>query len=124
MKIKIDEKEIMVNDSNKNIVDIAADNGITILAPCYRNKKKHGCCNACMIEIDNEINYACGTKPKDGMEIIYDRPDLDVKRKEQLEKYVEAIRSNDISQNSCSTQENNCSQSNETSCCSSNTSCC
>jgi len=39
MKIKIDGNEIMVSDINKNIVEIAEENGITITAPCFRNKK-------------------------------------------------------------------------------------
>lgn len=101
MKIKIDEKEIMVEDSTKNIVEIAEENAITIIAPCFRNKKKNGCCNACVIEIDGVQKYACGTKVEDGMNIVYDREDLKVLRKERLDKYAQAIKSADASANKC-----------------------
>ncbi len=47
MIIKIDEKEIAVTNPNKNIVKIGAENGITILAPCFRSKAQHGCCKVC-----------------------------------------------------------------------------
>ncbi|MFC1887826.1 hypothetical protein ACFLYK_03355 [Candidatus Cloacimonadota bacterium] len=42
MKIFIDSKEITVSDSNKNIVEIAAENGIVIPAPCFKEKRKYG----------------------------------------------------------------------------------
>ena len=101
MKIKIDNKEIIVKDNKKNIVEIAQENGISILAPCFRNKKKHGCCNVCVVEADGEQKYACNLKPKDGMDITYDRLDLEDLRKERLKKYTEAIQSGDTSGNTC-----------------------
>ncbi|MBK5243272.1 2Fe-2S iron-sulfur cluster-binding protein [Clostridium sp.] len=121
MKIKIDEKEIIVKDTTKNIVEIAEDNGITITAPCFRNKKKNGCCNVCVIEIDGVQKYACGTKPQDGMNIVYNRDDLILLRKERLEKFSQAIKSGDTSNNKCggidpNKQSSSCSCSG--SCCS------
>lgn len=101
MKIKIDGKEIVVKDPNKTLVDIGDENGVTILAPCHRNKKKHGCCNVCVVEIDGKQEYACNKKPQDGMDIIYNREDLDTLRKERLAKYTDAIKSGDTSSNSC-----------------------
>lgn len=98
MNIKIDDKTIQVNDPSKNIVEIAEENGITITAPCFRNKKKHGCCNVCVVEADGKQAYACNLKAKDGMEIIYNREDLSQLRKEQLDRYAEAIKSGDTSQ--------------------------
>ncbi|MCT4618259.1 MAG: 2Fe-2S iron-sulfur cluster-binding protein [Marinisporobacter sp.] len=124
MQIKIDGKEIMVTDPNKNIVEIGEENGITITAPCFRNKKKHGCCNACVIEIDGVQKYACGTKPQDGINITYNREDLTAIRKERLEKYAQAIQSGDTSSNKCSgTDPQNPSVSNS-SCGCSGSSCC
>lgn len=102
MKIKIDQKEIVVTDPNKNIVEIAEANGITITAPCFRNKKKHGCCNACVVEIDGIQNYACATKPQDGMNITYNREDLTDIRKVRLEKYAEGIKNNGNNECGCS----------------------
>ena len=126
MNIKIDDKIIQVNDPSKNIVEIAEENGITITAPCFRNKKKHGCCNVCVVEADGKQAYACNLKAKDGMEIIYNREDLSQLRKERLDQYAEAIKSGDTSQNTCggtdprtfSTSAScGCSSGSKTSCC-------
>lgn len=125
MKIKIDAKEILVKDANKNIVEVAAENGITITAPCFRNKRKHGCCGACVVEIGGVQKYACGTKPQDGMNIIYDREDLANLRKERLNKYAQAIKSGDANSNKCcgsdpqnpSTSNSSCSCSGSSCCC-------
>lgn len=93
MRIKIDGKEIVVEDQSKNIVEIADDEGITITAPCFRNKKKNGCCNACVIEVNGHQKFACASKAYDGMEIIYNREDLKELRKERFNHYAEAIKS-------------------------------
>lgn len=124
MKIKIDEKDIIVTDKNKNIVEIAEANGITITAPCYRNKKKNGCCKACIIETDGIQKYACGTKPQDGMNITYNREDLTILRKDRLEKYAQAIKNGDTSSNKrCCTNSINLTTS-KSSCGCSGSSCC
>ena len=125
MIIKIDEKEILVSDANKNIVEIGDENGITIIAPCFRNKRKHGCCNACVIEIDGIQNYACGIKPQDGMNIVYNRDDLANIRKERLEKYAQALKNNDTSKNTCcGTAPQNPTKNTSSCCCSGKSSCC
>jgi len=93
MNITIDGKQMAIKESAKNIVDIAGDNGITIIAPCYRNKRKHGCCNACLIEVNGEKKYACTTKPADEMEIVYNREDLVEERAKKLDEYVKNIKS-------------------------------
>lgn len=102
MKISIDNKEIIVKDSKKNIVEIAEDNGISIVAPCFRNERKNGCCKACIIEVNGERKFACGTKPADGMNIIYKRPDLKESRNEAIAKYINDIKENKASSCACS----------------------
>lgn len=123
MKIKIDGKEIVVTDPNKNIVEIGDENGITITAPCFRNKRKYGCCKGCVIEVDGVQKYACTTKPKDGMNIIYNREDLANIRKERIETYAQRIKNNDTSNSCCGTNPNILS-TNSCSCNCSDSSCC
>lgn len=77
-----------------NIVEIAKTAGIAISAPCFLLKKKHGCCKACVVEINNKQAYACGTTPTEGMKIEVNRDDLKKLRKERLLKYKDAIRKN------------------------------
>lgn len=92
VNITIDGKPITVNDKTKNIVEIAKEAGISIPAPCFLAKKKNGCCNSCVVEVDNKQAFACGTKPKDRMNIIVNREDLKSLRKERLLKYKEGIK--------------------------------
>lgn len=105
MKIKIDGQEMNVSDSTMNIVEIADHHGMTIIAPCFRNKKSHGCCKACVIEADGDIKYACGTKPYEGMEIVYDREDLADLRRQRLNTYGDALKTGDVSKNTCGSQD-------------------
>lgn len=126
MKITIDNKEINVKDSKKNIVEIAEDHGIAIVAPCFRNKRKGGCCKACIIEIDGAKKFACGTKPKDGMNIIYKRTDLKELRDKAIQEYLKVLNENKSS--SCGCNSNLDSQfetaDEENTCCGSNAECC
>jgi NADH dehydrogenase/NADH:ubiquinone oxidoreductase subunit G len=110
MKITIDGKEIKISDNDKNIVDVADREKISIPAPCYRANRKKGCCNACVIEVNGEKIYACSTKPLDGMNIIFARDDLKELRRERLTKYQEAIKdSGKGCECDCSGEVNTCS---------------
>ena len=121
MKIKIDGNDIRVDskDQNKNIVEIAEKNGISIVAPCYRTNHKYGCCNACLILVNGQRKYACGTKPYDGMEIIYKNHDLQSERKVKLKIYADKIKDGKQDSSCCSPSE----ESNNESCCEGETSC-
>lgn len=123
MKITIDQKQILVSDAGKNIVEIAEENGITITAPCFRNKRQNGCCKACVIEVDGKQRYACGTKPRDDMTVIYNREDLAVLRKERLNKYAQAVLSGNSTNNCCGAGQQN-TNADESSCGCSGSSCC
>lgn len=92
--IKIDEKSVHVANAALNIVEVAKTAGIAIPAPCFLAKKRHGCCMACVVEIDNKQVYACGTKPIAGMKIVVNRDDLKAIRKDRLLKYQQAIKNN------------------------------
>lgn len=122
MKINIDGKEILVEDAGKNIVEIADDNGISIMAPCFRNGRKGGCCNVCLVEIDGEEAYACGTKAKDGIDIVYDRDDLKVLRKERLAIYSTNLQNGNLSSSSCCGSDSESDKSSSCGC--SDSSCC
>jgi len=92
MKIAIDGKTIEINSDDKNIIDVADREKIGIPAPCFRANRSKGCCNACVVEIDGKNEYACATKPLEGMDIIVNRDDLKELRKERMVKYREALK--------------------------------
>ncbi len=87
IKLLFDGVEYEVSNST-NLVEAMDEKGVHILAPCLRNGRKKGCCKACIVEVDGKRNYACGLKPKDGMNIVYDRQDLKVDRKVAAKKYA------------------------------------
>jgi NADH dehydrogenase/NADH:ubiquinone oxidoreductase subunit G len=109
MNIAIDGKNAAVLSDDKNIVDVALRAGIGIPDPCHRSKNSRGCCQVCVVEIDGKHEYACATKPVDGMSVVVNRPDLIHLRKERLRKYREMPLK---SQNNCtcgpSTDSNGC----------------
>jgi len=115
MKITIDSKEIEIFGDDKNIVDVADRAKIGIPAPCYKDGRKKGCCKACLIEINGKKEYACSTKPIDGIDIIFKRKDLAQIRKERLLAYRDSqFRSTQDCECNCS--GNNCG-SGKTKCC-------
>jgi NADH dehydrogenase/NADH:ubiquinone oxidoreductase subunit G len=91
MKITLDNGQVAISPEDKNIIDVADRVGIGIPAPCYRDNGKGGCCKSCVVEIDGEKVYACGTKPQDGMNIIVKREDLELIGKERALAYREEV---------------------------------
>lgn len=89
MKITIDGRQIEISLEDKNIIDVADRAKIGIPAPCYRDKRRRGCCQVCLVEIDDVRKYACVTRPVDGMNIVVDRDDLNRIRKEKITEYRE-----------------------------------
>lgn len=83
----IDGTEIEASSHDNNLVDAADKADVRIPAPCYRTQKKGICCKGCVVEIDGEQQYACGTQPRNGMNIIVNRDDLKIIRRERLQEY-------------------------------------
>lgn len=112
MKIYLDDVMLNVDNPEDNIVTVARKNGITILAPCFTNQHKHGCCKTCLIEVDGKQAFACSTKPYDGMKIKYNDDKLNHQRIENLKVYgVDKPFISDKSKSSC------CDKSNDRNCC-------
>jgi len=99
--ISIDGKWMSVKPHHKTVVDVAKDNGIGIPAPCYLQGRKHGCCNGCVILIADEEKYACTIKPKNGLEIIFNTPELKEVRRERFRLYKEALESGEKLECNC-----------------------
>jgi len=109
MKVIIDGQELQIIDSDKNIVDIADRAHIGIPALCYRAERNKGWCKSCMVEINGKKQYACTTRSLDGMNIIVNREDLKQTEKEVIEKYREALKSENSGCNcKCSGDEGAC----------------
>lgn len=90
--VTIDGQVVEVTPFDNNILDIASRAEIRIPAPCYRDQRSKGCCNACVVEIDGQQKFACSTIPHNGMNIVVDRADLKAIRKQRLLEYKEGIK--------------------------------
>ena len=87
MKITIDQKEVEAKPEDKTLVDVADRAKAALPAPCYRANRSIGCCKVCVVEINGKQEYACATKPQDGMKVVINRDDLKALRKERLVQY-------------------------------------
>ena len=100
----IDGKPVEAVPGDKNIVDAADRARIGIPAPCYRNNRANGCCNACVVEINGIQKFACCTLPEAGMAVILNREDLKAIRRQRLIAY----RTGRKSDSSCGCSGDNC----------------
>ena len=87
IKLLFDGTEYEVKDTD-NLVELMDEHGVNIIAPCYRNGRRNGCCKVCIVEVDGIKDYACGLKPEAGMKIIYNRDDLKQERKIAAKNYA------------------------------------
>lgn len=54
MDITIDGRQVEIGEDDTNIVEVADREKIRITAPCFRAKRKKGCCKACVVDIDGK----------------------------------------------------------------------
>jgi len=101
MIIKIDGRKIEVTNLNKNIVEIAEENGISIPAPCFRAKERKGCCKGCAIMVNGVLKYACCTRPTRNMDIKINTEELKSLRTRNILKYKEDIKHGRVSPCDC-----------------------
>ncbi|CAG22123.1 hypothetical protein PBPRB0250 [Photobacterium profundum SS9] len=100
--IKIDNQKSLISLEDKNLVDVAEKLKINIPAPCLKNKRKDGCCKACLVEVDGKRSYACTTKPIAGMKVTVRTKELDRIRKESLKEFKSQVRAGASSPCQCS----------------------
>ncbi len=116
--LKLDNLRLKI-DKSRNIVELAANNGIGIPAPCLKGKRKGGCCKGCLIEVNGEKAYACNTQPIANLDIKFNRIDLNQERNNNLTNYRKQLQTNTTtsccntssscdSDTSCSTTTSNC----------------
>lgn len=97
--ITIDGRQVLCNETDKNIIEAAKRAGIYIPAPCYHSSRKNGCCKVCAVLVEGKLRYACSTKPYDGMNIITDDKKLQFIRKMRMKSYINRINKNNKGRN-------------------------
>lgn len=111
MNVVIDGKQIEFSAEDMNLVELAERNGVRIPAPCFHAQRKTGCCNGCVVEVDGEQQYACVTTPRDGMQIVVNRDDLNALREDRIRAYS-AVKDDPTKWIKCDCDDATCCSSN------------
>ena len=82
---KIDGKQCTAEDG-QNLVEAAAANGVYIPTLCYlKGSKCLGTCRVCMVKINGRDMAGCTLNVSEGMDVTFDTPELNDKRKALIE---------------------------------------
>lgn len=82
---KIDGKECKAEDG-QNLVEAAAENKVYIPTLCYlKGEDCLGTCRVCMVSINGRDMAGCTLTVHEGMEVVFDTPELQDKRKALIE---------------------------------------
>ncbi|WP_117233067.1 2Fe-2S iron-sulfur cluster-binding protein [Vibrio maerlii] len=100
--IEVDGQQTIINAADNNLVEVAQHLKINIPAPCLKNRRRDGCCKACLVEIDGKRDYACSTKPKSGMKVTVRTKELDNIRKTSIKQYKQNIKDGNTDACDCS----------------------
>lgn len=87
MKVFVNEREIELKDGSRNLLEALREVGIEIPNLCYLSETSiYGACRMCLVEIDGkEIVTSCTTKPREGMKIKTNTPQIHELRRGILE---------------------------------------
>ncbi|WP_428033807.1 2Fe-2S iron-sulfur cluster-binding protein [Amphritea sp.] len=78
--------ESITTETGKNLVDVAAENGVYIPTLCYlQDKPCLGTCRVCSVRVNGHITAACTLPVSGGMSVEVNAPDLVDMRKALIE---------------------------------------
>ncbi|MFN3283037.1 MAG: [Fe-Fe] hydrogenase large subunit C-terminal domain-containing protein [Pseudothermotoga sp.] len=87
MKVFVNDREIELKNGSRNLLEALREAGIEIPNLCYLSETSiYGACRMCLVEIDGkEIVTSCTTKPREGMRIKTNTPQIHELRRGLLE---------------------------------------
>ncbi len=87
MKVFVNDREIELKNGSRNLLEALREAGIEIPNLCYLSETSiYGACRMCLVEIDGkEIVTSCTTKPREGMRIKTNTPQIHELRRGILE---------------------------------------
>ncbi|HEY8541192.1 MAG TPA: [Fe-Fe] hydrogenase large subunit C-terminal domain-containing protein [Pseudothermotoga sp.] len=87
MKVFVNDREIELKNGSRNLLEALREVGIEIPNLCYLSETSiYGACRMCLVEIDGkEIVTSCTTKPREGMRIKTNTPQIHELRRGILE---------------------------------------
>ncbi len=87
MRVYVNGREVLLRDDSKNLLEALKEAGIEIPNLCYLSETSvYGACRMCLVEIDGkDIVTSCTTKPREGMSIRTNTPQIYEMRRGILE---------------------------------------
>lgn len=87
MKVLVNGKEVELKNDSRNLLEALREAGIEIPNLCYLSETSiYGACRMCLVEIDDkEIVTSCTVKPREGMKIKTNTPQIHELRRGILE---------------------------------------
>ncbi|WP_448516818.1 [Fe-Fe] hydrogenase large subunit C-terminal domain-containing protein [Pseudothermotoga sp.] len=86
MTIHVDGRQVQIDPNAKNLLEALKEVGIEIPNLCYLSETSvYGACRMCLVEVDGQLVTSCTTKPKEGMHIKTNTPQIQQLRRGILE---------------------------------------
>lgn len=86
MTSHVDGRQVQIDPNAKNLLEALKEVGIEIPNLCYLSETSvYGACRMCLVEVDGQLVTSCTTKPKEGMRIKTDTPQIQQLRRGILE---------------------------------------
>jgi len=78
MRIYVNGREVEIKDNSKNVLEALKNIGIEIPNLCYLSETSvYGACRMCLVEVDGkDIVTSCTLKPREGMKIKTNTPEI------------------------------------------------
>lgn len=77
MKVFVNDRQVELKDDSRNLLEALKEVGIEIPNLCYLSETSvYGACRMCLVEIDGNIVTSCTVKPKEGMRIKTNTPQI------------------------------------------------
>lgn len=86
MTIYVDGREVHIDGNAGNLLEALREVGIEIPNLCYLSETStYGACRMCLVEVDGQLVTSCTTKPREGMRIKTNTPQIQQLRRGILE---------------------------------------
>ncbi len=86
MTVYVDNRPVEIDSNAENLLEALRNVGIEIPNLCYLSEtSSYGACRMCLVEVDGQLVTSCTTKPREGMHIKTNTPEIQQLRKGILE---------------------------------------
>ena len=86
MTVYVDGRQVQIDPNASNLLEALKEVGIEIPNLCYLSETSvYGACRMCLVEVDGQLVTSCTTKPREGMHVKTNTPQIQQLRRGILE---------------------------------------